>query len=119
MVDQKPSDLTKRTDKLKTVKQLMRQRGASWAEKAPESSASIEILAWHAAAELCSMLELTIDVEDLYSVAPRAMQVLRGLESYFKDVGALPPHELAHLLLMVDRVNAGLNARGDDTTRPH
>lgn len=97
------------------MKQVLRGVGRYWADKADEGRSSLEVLAWHAAAELASFVELTMEPADLHLIAPKAYQVLWGLDAYFQDVGQLPPQEMALVMLMIERVNAGLTPRGDET----
>lgn len=101
-----------------TVTSLRRGLDKTWAAKADGGRSSVEVLAWHAAAELASFVEMTMEPGDLPKVAPATYQVLWGLEAYFKDIGQLPPHELAHVMLMLARVNSGLSARGEETEKP-
>lgn len=98
-----------------TVKQVLRGIDRYWAAKADGGRSSLEILAWHAAAELASFVELTMEPADLHIIAPKTYQVLWGLEAYFADIGQLPPQEMALVKVMIDRVNAGLTPRGDET----
>lgn len=100
-----------------TVKTLRRGVGKYWDTKAPDGLPSVEILAWHMAAELSSFIELNMEPEDLPVIAPASWDCLWGYDAWLKERGQLPPHEMAHLLLMVNRLNAGLTARGDDTVR--
>ena len=97
-----------------TLKQVLRGVDRYWATKADEGRSSLEILAWHAAAELASFVELTTEPADLHIIAPKTYQVLWGLEAYFAEIGQLPPQEMALVKVMIDRVNAGLTPRGDD-----
>lgn len=98
-----------------TVKDVLRGINRYWAPKADEGRSSLEVLAWHAAAELASFVELTTEPADLHIIAPKTYQVLWGLEAYFADIGQLPPQEVALVKVMIDRVNAGLTPRGDET----
>lgn len=101
-----------------TVRQLLRGEGKYWTRKPSSERSSIEILAWHAASQLASLVELIIEPADLHRVWPDTYQVLWGLEAYWKDVGELPPQSTALVMLMIERVNRGLSARGDDTEPP-
>jgi hypothetical protein len=101
-----------------TVKQLLKAKGKRWVDKPSPKLESIEVLAWAAAAELASWCELVVEPEDLAQVSPETYTVLWGIEAYLKDIGHLPPRPLAHMMLMIERVNRGLTARGDDTEPP-
>jgi hypothetical protein len=101
-----------------TVKQLLKAKDRLWAAKPSAKLESIEVLAWAAAAELSTWVEIVVEPEDLAQVSPDTYTVLWGLEAYFKDVGHPPPRPLAHIMLMIERVSRGLTARGDDTEPP-
>jgi hypothetical protein len=103
---------------LLTVKQLRRGVNKYWAKRPSHDRSSLEILCWDAIAELASFVELTMEPEDLPTIAPTTYIVIWGLEDYYRSIGQLPPFEVALLMLVMDRVNAGLSARGDDTKRP-
>lgn len=100
-----------------TVKKLIAGPGKFWVEKPSDHLSSIEILAWHAASELASLVELAIEPQDLPKVAPQTWMVLWGLEAWCKDVGELPSQSHALVMLIAERVNRGLSPRGDDTTK--
>lgn len=100
-----------------TIKQLLRQRGTLWAEKASDTLASEEILLWHAAGELASMLELVYEPQDMQFIAPQAVQILRGADAYFRDIDEPRHQALAMVLLKLERVNYGLSPLGDETSR--
>ncbi len=102
-----------------TIKQLLRQRGTLWAEKASNDLPSEVILLWHAAGELASMLELVYAPEDMQFIAPQAVEVLRGADAYLRDIGEPRRQALALVLLKLERVNYGLSPTGDETAKPN
>jgi hypothetical protein len=79
---------------------------------------SLEILCWHAASDLADLVEMTIGAEDLQRTWPETWTSLWGMAAYMKDIGQLPPQSLALVLLVAERLNYGLSARGDDTKAP-
>jgi hypothetical protein len=101
-----------------TIKQLLKQRGKLWAERAPDDLPSEITLLWHAAGELASMLELIYEPEDMQFIAPRAVEILRGSDAFFKDIDAPPHQALAMVLLKLERVNYGLSPLGEETSKP-
>ncbi len=102
-----------------TMKQLLKQRGKIWDLRAGEELPSEIVLLWHAAGELASMLELVWEPDDAQHIAPAAVEVIRGTDAYFRSISEPRHQAVAMFLLALDRVNAGLSARGDETTRPN
>jgi hypothetical protein len=100
-----------------TISQLRRRKGKSWANKPSDGLSSLEILAWHAASDLATFVEMTSEPEDFAHAFPETYIILMGLEAYFATIRQLPPRPLAHLMLMHRRVMAGLTARGEDRVR--
>lgn len=101
-----------------TAKQLFRGHNKYWSRKPSDDLSSLELLAWHAASDLADFVEITIEPGDLPTVLPQTYTLLIGLDAYLKDIGQLPSHSLALQLLLIDRINGGLTALGDDTQRP-
>lgn len=100
------------------VKTLLRGENKYWTRKPADDRSSLEVLAWHAASDLADLVEMTIGAEDLQRTWPDTWTTLWGLEAYWKDAGQLPPQSVALVLLVGERLNRGLSARGDDVRAP-
>ena len=103
---------------MKTITELQKGVNKYWVGLPSNDLSSLEILAWHAASDLASFVEMTVEPSDFADAYPETYLVLVGVDEYFKSIRQLPPLVLAHVFLMVDRVNAGLTARGKDKKRP-
>ena len=103
---------------LLTLKKLAGGHGKYWCERPPNSLSSLEILAWHAAKELASWIEMHLeDPGTLQKDCPQEWMVLMGLDEYFKDIGVLPSHPHAAVMLMNQRRSYYLTSRGDEAKR--
>ena len=92
-----------------TVRQLQKLEGTVWAKNIYTHIDSPHVLMWHSLEQLASMLEAFLELEALYVVAATAMEVLRGGQSYFIELGVPRPYALERLLLQVDRLNAHMD----------
>lgn len=101
-----------------TVKQLFRGENKFWTRKPSDTLSSLEILAWHAASDLADFVEMTLEPGDLPKTLPQTYTLLMGLEAYLKDIGQLPSQSHALVMLLIERANWGLSAKGPDTKRP-
>lgn len=72
-----------------TVKDVLRGINRYWAPKADEGRSSLEVLAWHAAAELASFVELTMEPGDLHIIESKIVGCGNSFRGYH-DAGS--PH---------------------------
>lgn len=98
-----------------TVKKLLRGVGTYWTPKPRDDLSSLEILSWHAAADLASLVEVTIEAEDLPTIWPSTWTLLFGLESYFAEIKQPLSQSHALVMLLIERKMRGLTPRGNDT----
>ena len=103
---------------MNTISQLQLGVNKYWAEEPSNSLSPVELIVWYAGQDLASFAEMTVDLEDLVTTFPETYFLLCDMQSYLKEIGQLPPLALAHVMLMIERVDAGLTARGDDTKPP-
>ena len=101
------------------VKELAAMRDVAWADKPTNNMVSQDILGWNCAQDLASWLEKDLPPEAFVPTFPMTILVLAGLADYWAEIGEFPPHSVAHVLLMVDRVHLGLTPRGEDCVPEH
>lgn len=97
-----------------TIEELRALQDNAWTAKPSDSLASQDILLWHAADELATDLEISTDPERFVQDQPRIWMILDGAEAYFLEIGSLPSHAVAHVLLMGRRCSHGLTPRGGE-----
>jgi hypothetical protein len=96
-----------------TIKQLQGLKGFLWDDNITSAISGTNVLTWHALEELGSMLELSIPVEQLEDVAPKALQVLEDGRAYFQGLGVPRPHAVELIWLKLERLKAGLDPFGE------
>jgi hypothetical protein len=73
---------------------------------------AMDALLWRMSAELSSMLEVSYHPEQMREIADEAVLAIEQANTYFKARGVPRPHPLAHVIVLVERADAGLDPRG-------
>ena len=95
-----------------SIRDLENQEGVVWAPMPPKGMSPPHSLLWWMSQELSAMLELSYNPEDMREVAGDSVFALQMADLYFAARGAPRPRALAHVLILIERAEAGLDPRG-------